>query len=132
MAAAETRAVGPLTIPTASFDRMAKMKEISALFLASNPAGTTVLNLDEEIRAITEKIRASEHREMINLVSAWAVRPDDLIQSLNECRPQIVHFSGHGNQQGQIILTDNDRTPKPVSSAALKTLFIAQKTISEW
>jgi hypothetical protein len=97
---------------------MAKMKEISALFLASNPTGTTVLNLDEEIRAITEKIRASEHREMINLVSAWAVRPDDLIQSLNECRPQIVHFSGHGNQQGQIILTDNDRTPKPVSSAA--------------
>jgi hypothetical protein len=103
------------------------MNKIKTLFLASNPAGTTVLSLDEEIRVVTQKIRASDHRDLIELVSAWAVRPDDLIQVMNESRPQIVHFSGHGNQNGEIILTDNNRTPKPVTTSALHALFSVLK-----
>jgi hypothetical protein len=103
------------------------MNKIKTLFLASNPAGTTRLSLDEEIRAIAQKIRASDYRDLIELVSAWAVRPDDLIQVMNESRPQIVHFSGHGNQNGEIILTDNNRTPKPVTTAALHALFSVMK-----
>lgn len=101
------------------------MHRIKTLFLASNPEGTNGLKLDEEIRAITDKIRAAEHRDLIELVSAWAVRPDDLIQTLNEHKPQIVHFSGHGNKEGEIILMDNDRSPKPVTVIALRALFSA-------
>lgn len=103
------------------------MNKIKTLFLASNPAGTTALSLDEEIRAITQKIRASDYRDLIELASAWAVRPDDLIQVLNESRPQIVHFSGHGNEKGEIILTDNNRIPKPVTTTALRALFSVLK-----
>jgi hypothetical protein len=99
------------------------MNNIKTLFLASNPKGTTVLKLDEEIRAISKKIRASDYRDLIELVSAWAVRPDDLIQVLNEQKPQIVHFSGHGNQKGEIILIDNNENPKPVTVIALRALF---------
>jgi len=58
------------------------------------------------------------------------VRPDDLLHTLNEHKPHIVHFSGHGSQSGEIILVDlvnGERVPKPVSPAAIKALFQALK-----
>lgn len=103
------------------------MNKIRILFLAANPATTIQLRLDEEIRAITEKIRATKHRDSLELVSAWAVRPDDLLQSLNEYEPHIVHFSGHGSTSGEIILVDSTGTPKAVDAEAIKTLFTVLK-----
>lgn len=103
------------------------MNKIKALFLEANPVGTNHLQLDEEIRLISEKLRASEHRDMIDLVSAWAVRPDDLLQLLNQHKPQIVHFSGHGRTTGEIILVDNTGNPKPIATSAIRTLFRALK-----
>ena len=100
-----------------------KSKKIKALFLASNPKGTAILELDREVREITEKIRAAEHRDSIDLISAWAVRPDDLLQLLNQHKPQIVHFSGHGSESGEIILSDSRGEQKPVNPAAITALF---------
>jgi hypothetical protein len=97
------------------------------LFLASNPNDTSRLGLDEEVRSIAAKIRASEHRDVLELISVWAVRPDDLLQELNTHRPTVIHFSGHGSESGEILLMDNDRQPKLVSTAALKALLISLK-----
>jgi hypothetical protein len=72
------------------------MAKVKILFLASNPLEQSRLTLDEEIRAITAQIRSAEHRDVFELVSGWAVRPDDLQQLLLQHKPQIVHFSGHG------------------------------------
>ncbi len=58
------------------------MKKIKMLFLAANPQGTTQLALDEEIQEITYRIRLSEGRDLLEVVSAWAVRPDDSLQYL--------------------------------------------------
>jgi hypothetical protein len=99
------------------------MSKLKVLFVAANPAGTPRLQLDEEIRQITTKIRASEYRDALDLVSLWAVRPDDLLQGLLEHKPHIVHFSGHGNTTAEIILQDQDGRPKPVSTPALVALF---------
>lgn len=98
------------------------MDKCRILFLAANPQGTTPLALDKEIREIEAKIRASEHRDSLELVSKWAVRPDDLLQALLEVRPQVVHFSGHGSTD-QIALVGNDDKPKPVGKDALAYLF---------
>jgi hypothetical protein len=106
-----------------SSDHHKNSKKIKSLFLASNPKGTTPLKLDREIREITEKIRAAEYRDSIDLISAWAVRPDDLLQLLNQHKPQIVHFSGHGSKSGEIILADSRGEQKPVNPAAIKALF---------
>jgi hypothetical protein len=100
---------------------------IKILFLSSNPDNTSALQLDEEIRSITNKIRASDYRDVLALTSLWAVRPDDLLQALNEHKPQIVHFSGHGSSEGEIVLMDNNRNIKSVSTAALKMLFTTLK-----
>lgn len=97
------------------------------LFLAANPTGTTQLALDEECRQITEKIRAADHRDSLELITRWAVRPEDLLQHLNEHRPHLVHFSGHGTATEEIVLLDKDKNPKTVPEPALKQLFATLK-----
>lgn len=98
-------------------------EKIKILFLAANPAFTPPLHIDREIRAITGKIRAAEYRDSVELVSAWAVRPDDLLQKLLEHKPHIVHFSGHGEITGELVLLDKDGNPKPVKPEAIQALF---------
>jgi len=93
------------------------------LFFASNPDNTERLNLGGEVRAITEKIRASERRDVLDLIASWAVRPDDLIQELSTHKPTIVHFSGHSNQFGELVLSNELNQDKPVSPSALTKLF---------
>jgi len=103
------------------------MGKIKILFVSANPAGTQQLKLDEEAREIEAKIRAAEHRDSLELITKWAVRPDDLLQSLNQHRPHIVHFSGHGSPTEEIVLLDKLGKPKPVSKEALVHLFRALK-----
>ncbi|GEM_PF-6400098 len=97
------------------------------LFLAANPNGTNALALDQECREIEEKLRASARRENIEFHTKWAVRPKDLLQYLNECRAEIIHFSGHGSATDELILADAADKAKPVSKAALKQLFTTFK-----
>ena len=98
------------------------MDKCKILFLAANPQGTTPLALDKEIREIEAKIRASEYRDSLELISKWAVRPDDLLQALLEHRPHVVHFSGHGTED-EIVLMGSDDQLKPVDKQALAFLF---------
>jgi len=103
------------------------MSKIKTLFLTANPADTSQLKLDEEIRSITEKIRASDHRDLIELVSAWAVRADDLLQLLNMHKPHIVHFSGHGSPIGEILVVDSNEESRAIGTTAIKALFTTLK-----
>jgi hypothetical protein len=99
------------------------MDKVKVLFVAANPTGSQPLQLDEEIRQITTKVRAAEFRDSLELVSRWAVRPDDLLQALLELKPHVVHFSGHGSQAQELILLDVRGNPLPVSQEALVHLF---------
>jgi hypothetical protein len=103
-----------------------EMQKIKALFLAANPSSTSRLAIDEEMRAIEQKFRAAEHRDALVFQSAWAVRPDDLLQQLNQNKPHIVHFSGHGSSQG-LYLTGNNGQERLVTAQALKSLFTTLK-----
>jgi len=95
------------------------------LFLAANPETSGRLALDEEARDIEAKIRTSQHRDMLELKTRWAVRTDDLLQALNEDRPVVVHFSGHGSGAGGIVLHEDGGGKRFVKGAALGRLFQA-------
>ncbi|MDP9176943.1 MAG: CHAT domain-containing protein [Gemmatimonadota bacterium] len=94
-------------------------ERITVLFLAANPLDQPQLRLDEEVRAIGEMIRKSEHRDVVKLESRWAVRPLDVLQAINECQPRIVHFSGHGSDQDEIVFQDKSGQTKLVSKEAI-------------
>lgn len=103
------------------------MNKVKILFLAANPLDQDRLALDEEIRAISQKLRASKSRDQVEVESAWGVRTDDLLQLLNEHKPHIVHFSGHGSKKGEILLLDAGGGSQSVSNEALKALFTTLK-----
>ena len=103
------------------------IEKIKVLFLASNPIGTSTLSLDQELRAITTKIRSAQFRDAIEVIACLATQADDLIDYLNQYRPDIIHFSGHGSPDGEILLMDRDGSPMPVSPQALKQLLEASK-----
>ncbi len=91
--------------------------------LAANPLSTQRLALDDEAREIEEKIRLSRDRDCFDIVTRWAVRPADLLRFLNEVRPHIVHFSGHGGRDGEIVLSTGNSTDHTVSATALAEVF---------
>jgi tetratricopeptide (TPR) repeat protein len=96
------------------------------LLLAANPIGSK-LRLDEEVREIDRKLRSSEHRDGIELITHGAARPEDLIDFLNRYQPHVVHFSGHGSPSQEIMLLDSSGKAVSVSEAALVRLFEAVK-----
>lgn len=106
---------------------------IRVLFLAANSIDTDRLRLDEEARSIEEMIRKSDYRDSIEFISRWAARPMDLIQSINEVAPTIVHFSGHGTDSGELVFQADDGQSKLVSSdavaAAISTMTDSVKLV---
>jgi hypothetical protein len=98
-------------------------ERIRVLMLAANPLSSVRLAVDEEARQITERLRLSHDRDAFDLITCWAVRPEDLLQYLNQHSPHIVHFSGHGDSTGEILLSAGDGTGRRVSAAALADLF---------
>lgn len=84
-------------------------KEITVLFMAFNPDNLDALRLDQEARDIEEKIKSSKHRDSVNFKTQWAVRAADILQAINTYNPEIIHFSGHGNEEG-LALEKTDGT----------------------
>jgi hypothetical protein len=112
--------------PEIQMEKRASMQTVNTLFLAANPENTNRLAIDEEMRSIEQKVRAAEHRDVLVFQSNWAVRPDDLLQLLNQHHPQIVHFSGHGSHMG-LSLVGNDGQSRLVTTRALTALFSTLK-----
>lgn len=96
---------------------------VRVLFLTANPTDTTRLRLDEEMREIDSALLRSKYRDRFDLIQHHAVRVADLLGLLQRHTPDIVHFSGHGSDAGEIILEDEDGSRRPVSSRALSTTF---------
>ena len=113
-------------VALAAIDRLGRLPaEITVLFLAANPVDQKQLRLDEEVRAVGEMIRKSDHRDAVRLESRWAVRPLDVLQAINESAPTVVHFSGHGSSKEEIVLQDDQGRTKLVSKAAIAETLAA-------
>ncbi|MEL6604522.1 MAG: AAA-like domain-containing protein [Cyanobacteria bacterium J06614_10] len=93
------------------------------LVLAANPENTSGLRLDEEVRAIQRSLQLSKERNHFSLISEWAVRTDDLLQTLVNHQPHIVHFLGHGGGKQGLILEDGRGRSQSVPTRALARLF---------
>lgn len=100
-------------------------KKITILLLAANPRGVDRLRLDEEVRTIDERLRLAQYRDRFNLEQQWAVRTGDILDAMLRFKPDIVHFSGHGSLDGDLIFEDAAGHARPVSAAALGALFRA-------
>lgn len=97
--------------------------KINILFIGANP--TLNLNLEKEAREIREAIIKSLNRNSIVFETRWATRTTDLFQYINEVNPTIIHFSGHGTENGELVFHDNNDNPKIVSREAITEMINA-------
>jgi tetratricopeptide (TPR) repeat protein len=101
---------------------------VKILFLAANPVNmVTPLRSDIEYREIKQKIQFGTHGEQLKLDEEFAIRTGDLPVILSKHQADIVHFSGHGSQNGELFLEDEAGKRKAVSIQALADLFRLHK-----
>jgi hypothetical protein len=100
-------------------------EKITILFMTSNPVDQSQLRPDEEAREIESMIRKSDFRESISFVTKWAARPLDVLQAINEVNPTIVHFSGHGSEENELVFQDNEGNTKLVSKEAIVETIVS-------
>ena len=102
-------------------DRESSEVEIcDILVLAANPSNTQKLQLQEEIKLI--KTEAKNHIVKI----PPEVFIEDLSKYLAEYNPTILHFSGHGNSKGEIILNDREGKEKVLAIEELTKILPEQ------
>lgn len=101
----------------------AKKIKPKILFLSANPTDSGRLQTDKEYRLISERMRNNQHYELLKPELALTV--ENLIIAMNQ-KPEIVHFSGHGQQTGIIISTGLNES-QVMSERALKRLFKQHK-----
>lgn len=92
------------------------------LFLAANPGGTAPRELDREARAIQAELERSGFRDQFTFVTRWAVEPLDLLRELRKLKPVVVHYSGHGGQDG-LFFQDASGGSRLVATEALTETF---------
>lgn len=104
------------------------MAQIRILFLSANPRNTARLSFDEEFRAIQLRLRQAGVDDEVVLCAEVAVRAEELPSVLERHKPRIIHFSGHGGAQGQLLFVGAD----PSSSVSLspETLHRVFKELS--
>ncbi len=104
--------------------RQAAPAEVAVLFLASAPEDQDALRLDKEAREIEKRVLASKHRDSIYFRTRMARQLTDLLDDLNEVRPAILHFSGHGDQSA-LAFEDASGATAPLDNAVLGRLLDA-------
>lgn len=110
-------------------EQLTKLPEkIAIAFFAANPLDQDLLRLDEEVRSIQEMLRKSLHRDSIAFHSFWATRSIDILQSLNETNPTVVHFSGHGSDRDELVLQDNKGDTKLITKEAIVQTMVATES----
>jgi hypothetical protein len=97
-----------------------RKKQQKILILSAIPHG---LRLDKEIRDIEDAIRRADKRDLFEIKVKTAVRSQDIRRAIAEEQPQIVHFCGHGEQDGSLLLEDDGGNNKPISPEGLAFLF---------
>lgn len=105
-------------------ERRAAPLEVAVLFLASNPEDQASLRIDKEAREIQRRVRASDYREAIFFESRMARQLPDLIQDLNEVKPAVLHFSGHGSK-AELVFEDEHGNTRPLDNEMLGKLLQA-------
>ena len=102
---------------------------IKVLFFSANPRDTGRININEELRQVKDRVMMATHRDRFEFIFEPEVRTNRISSVLMRHNPHIVHFSGHGEDTGAIVLADPDHNgqSQPVDPVALRDIFMELK-----
>lgn len=93
------------------------------LVLTSNPKDTQSLDLNVEINNIKEVLKRSKYRDEYEIELCLDVNKDDLLETLLQEKPMVVHFSGHGIGANGLLFYGKDGMTELASGENLSNLF---------
>ena len=96
-------------------ERQPEPEKLRVLYLTSSPELGNPLRVDAEVNNVLKALRSAKHRDLIQLFHRPAATPQDLVDGINDIRPHVIHFSGHGGPGG--LLFDNASLGAPASDA---------------
>lgn len=120
-------------------------------FLLASPVGAGGLNVGMDFREASDAVQRSENRNKMELRPFLAAHAGTLLDALNEFKPDIVQFSGHGGDEsilvdkvevktsGGMVLNYNvfsemlasaEKTPNLIVLAACETTDGAEKLLN--
>jgi len=103
---------------------------IKIQFVAANPTDQSRMQTDREYQIIKSEIERGRSRDLYEFCQPqFSVTSTELLRAMND-KPEIVHFSGHGGENGIIIVTDNNESQQ-VPDKALKRLFHSLQGITK-
>lgn len=97
--------------------------EWTVLYLTASPQDQPQLRTNVEMRKVQERLQLARHRERYRLELRAAARFDDLGQALVDYEPQVVHFAGHGDRDGNLYVEDDIGRSDLVGPDGLADLF---------
>ncbi len=95
---------------------------VTVLMVSASPDGQAYLHIDREIHEVQRRLRTADYRDSLKLEVRPAARMADLIQMLNEVKPDVIHFSGHSNEAG-IALENAEGTAQLMPSGQIAALL---------
>lgn len=105
-------------------------KKKKILMLTANPATTALLNLDQEYAVINQKLQ--QQHDFFNIILKKAVSGTEFKEFTQNEKPDILHFSGHGNKgkyAGIVVQNEDKNTTDSISIDGLNALFEFLDTI---
>jgi CHAT domain len=93
------------------------------LVLSANPEGTVALELEREVLDIRKALDRSRLQADFKLEHRAAVQWKDFRRAIEDLKPEIVHFSGHGAGKTGILVLDEDGQVQSVTADALTRMF---------
>lgn len=116
-------AVRKLGEPAKPSERPLTVGSLKVLVLASNPLGTTALDLAREVRQLEARLRSGKSTQALTIVSRYAAERRDLQGMLLQETPHVLHFSGHGSAETGLLLEDEAGNAAPILKKALVELI---------
>jgi hypothetical protein len=97
------------------------------LYLTASPTDPDLelppLRTDFEMKKVKERLQLSRTRDRYRIEFCPAATWDELSQALVDNKPQVVHFSGHGDSDGNLLLEDSVGRVALTTPEGLASLF---------
>jgi len=90
-----------------------KPEKLRILYLTANADMNQPLRTEAEVNSILRELRGTKYRDQIDLQVRPAATKKDLLDGINDVRPHVIHFSGHGDDG--LLAFDNASIDDPQS-----------------
>lgn len=105
-----------------SSDKIEEHPPINILFMAAQPDDQ--YRLQSEFDKIRQKVKSTIKRKVLHFyLPTWDTDYDKLLTRLQEDKPNVLHYSGHGTVDGMGLINNVDRNTQLIENYELEDIF---------